>query len=599
MSQHDLGDNFREWLTERLRSLAGKHHSQEQHARAEPDLLAANSSSVQEEVSTDDVDSGDTDRSGPPAHWLRDIEERAPHLLESFGGARTRTTEPQTEKTDAVLDNDDIHPDDDEVSSTNDEVPSKNTTESTQADDRSSGPVTPVEISDADSPVKATGAIAEPLEDESVLQQIDEDGASPRRRRDHVQADKSLLSNSSESERSRDNHEPVYRSFEPGDGSIAGDDHAALTSDELSDSRSHSLIPASTEGKPARRNSELNESAHSESNDPAAGEDQADNITRLRIVDAPAELENPESSRSTIAAQSAEPASFSELNQSVASATVESAPKKIPVNRDSQVSQLPRDTESGEPRDDSTLQQHSSSPAVVGTTRPTHMTPAVTIQAEPQSASPASQTPIASLPMSSAVAIPTTASKDAFVARTTTDPAPVPSPILYAEKRNEVKSETLPAPDELPASSSSQTPHIEVSDRSQDERIDETLTCEFPGEPAHLQQWRRFIAAPDQQPVPGGQLSQKYSVTAAKNNSRRDHQSSELDLNSDVHAANQNHPVSSTAFVISAENSTGDPWPELQEQISFDWHDGLAIDHMDTARRRKLDLEQMGMPWNE
>jgi hypothetical protein len=42
-----------------------------------------------------------------------------------------------------------------------------------------------------------------------------------------------------------------------------------------------------------------------------------------------------------------------------------------------------------------------------------------------------------------------------------------------------------------------------------------------------------------------------------------------------------------------------DRWPELPQESPLDWHDALTAERIEAERRRKLDLEQLGMPWNE
>jgi hypothetical protein len=42
-----------------------------------------------------------------------------------------------------------------------------------------------------------------------------------------------------------------------------------------------------------------------------------------------------------------------------------------------------------------------------------------------------------------------------------------------------------------------------------------------------------------------------------------------------------------------------DPWPELPEERSTRWSEPWRAAQIEADRRRKLDLEQMGMPWNE
>jgi hypothetical protein len=49
---------------------------------------------------------------------------------------------------------------------------------------------------------------------------------------------------------------------------------------------------------------------------------------------------------------------------------------------------------------------------------------------------------------------------------------------------------------------------------------------------------------------------------------------------------------------LARSEKVGDPWPELPEERSTNWFEPWRAAWIEAERRKKLDLEQMGMPWN-
>lgn len=132
-----------------------------------------------------------------------------------------------------------------------------------------------------------------------------------------------------------------------------------------------------------------------------------------------------------------------------------------------------------------------------------------------------------------------------------------------------------------------------------DSKSTSTASEEPEKEPSSSPQWHAFIAPPELRDTASAQRSRESGRVQAAEFPASPGTTARRDAAPDWRSRSAGSARSAAKPMAMPEESVADRWPELPEESPLDWYDALAAERIEVERRRKLELEQLGIPWNE